>query len=210
MESKMSEIDFIYFDLGNVILDFDHDLAFQRVAQLTGVSPDTVKAAIFDADLEVRFETGLVTADEFHTAFCQAAKCEIDQSELLIAVSDIFTPNRQIFPLIAQLRAVNFPIGILSNTCSAHWELVYSKFAILRQLFSPTVLSYEVNSMKPDRKIYQRAIEMAGYQARKCFFVDDKQENVDAASEAGMDAVRYQSVPQLIQSLQLRGVEINL
>ena len=206
----MSAIDFIYFDLGNVILDFDHDIGFRRVERLVGVSPETVKKAIFDSGLEDRFETGLVDSDEFHAEFCQTTKCKIDKHDLLIAVSDIFTPKLEIFPLIAQLRVVNFPIGILSNTCQAHWEFLHSKFAIFRHCFSPLILSYEVNSMKPDRKIYERAIEMAGCRVNKCFYVDDKQENVDAAIEAGMDAVLFQSGSHLIQAIQRRGVEINL
>ena len=51
---------------------------------------------------------------------------------------------------------------------------------------------------------------MAGCRVNKCFYVDDKQENVDAAIEAGMDAVLFQSGSHLIQAIQRRGVEINL
>ena len=75
--------------------------------------------------------------------------------------------------------------------------------------FSPVILSYEVNSMKPDSVIYDRAIEQAGCHISNCFFVDDKQENVDGAIAAGMDAVLYRSVPELVEDLVERGVEIN-
>jgi putative hydrolase of the HAD superfamily len=80
----------------------------------------------------------------------------------------------------------------------------------LQDFFEPLILSYEVESMKPDAKIYQRAIEMAGCNVQKCFFVDDRQENVDGANAAGMDAVLYQSVPELIEALVDRGIQINL
>jgi FMN phosphatase YigB (HAD superfamily) len=58
--------------------------------------------------------------------------------------------------------------------------------------------------------IYHRAIEMAGCSNKTVFFVDDKQENVDGAIAAGMDAVLYRSVPELVEQLVARGVEINL
>lgn len=205
----MPTIDFIYFDLGKVILEFDHDVGCQQVSDVTGVSPENVKSALFDSGLEDRYETGLVNCSEFHAEFCKLTNSDSNQQEFLTATSDIFTPNLAMFPLISQLSASKFPIGILSNTCKAHWELVYAKYIILRQFFSPVILSYEVNSMKPDAAIYGRAIEMAGCQPNKCFFVDDKQENVDGAIEAGIDAVLYRSVPELAKELSQRGISIN-
>ncbi len=203
-------IDFIYFDLGKVILDFDHQVGCQQVAKLANLSAEQVQLALFESGLEVRYETGLVNDEQFHAKFREITGSSISKSDLLVSMSDIFSPNLAIFPLIAQLRAANFPLGILSNTCRAHWDLVFQRYTILRDFFTPYILSYEVNSMKPDATIYQRAIEMAGCNVQQCFFVDDKQENVEAANAAGMDAVLYHSVPRLIQELVERGVEINL
>ena len=206
----MSSIDFIYFDLGKVILDFEHEIGCRNVAEVAGITPETVREVLFDTGLEVKYETGLLSCDEFHQAFCTATNSRPSKDELLVGMSDIFSPNRAIFPLISQLRAVNFPIGILSNTCTAHWEFVYAKYTILREYFSPLMLSYQVKSMKPDSKIYERALEAAGCELGKCFFVDDRPENVNAANAAGMDAVLYRTVPDLIEQLVQRGVAINL
>jgi len=206
----MQKIDFIYFDLGKVILDFDHRIGCESVASLADISAEEVDRALFATWLEVKYETGLVDCEQFHAEFCQSTQSNISIEDLLFAMSDIFTPNLAIFPLLAQLRAANLPIGILSNTCKAHWELVYNRYTILREFFEPLILSYEVQSMKPDPTIYHRAIEMAGCGVGKCFFVDDRQENVDGANAAGMDAVLYRSVPELVQGLVDRGIEINL
>lgn len=206
----MHNIDFIYFDLGQVILDFDHERGCQQVSAMSGVPSEQVKQVIFDSGLQHKYEAGQVTCDEFHAAFCDATGSQPDRNELLSATSDIFEPNQSIFPLITQLRAVHFPMGILSNTCHAHWDFLCRQFTVLREYFKPLILSYEVNSMKPDEKIYKRAIELASCTAEKCFFVDDKQENVDGALAAGMDAVLYESVPALISQLSFRGVEVNL
>lgn len=205
----MAAIDFIYFDLGNVILNFDHDIGCNQVAKLTGLSPAQVDDAIFGSGLEDKFETGLVDEDQFHESFCSATGCDIDKAQLLLATSDIFTPNMPVFSIITQLRTVGFPIGILSNTCSAHWELERQRFLILKEFFDPCILSYESKSMKPDGKIYQDAIERAGFAAGQCFFVDDKPENVAGAVEAGMDAVLYESPLALRSALAQRGVRFN-
>lgn len=205
----MADIEFIYFDLGNVILKFDHEIGCRQIAQISGVAPETVRAAMFDSGLEDRFESGLIDGDEFHEEFCRLSGSKPAKQELMLAASDIFTPNLTIFPLIAQLRAAAFPIGVLSNTCFAHWDFVQSRYLVLREFFLSYVLSYEQRSMKPDGKIYQQAIETAGCPASKCFFVDDRVENVAGAKQAGIDAVLYRSVNELAKELVARGVTIN-
>lgn len=205
----MDAIDFIYFDMGKVIFEFDHDIACRKIGELTGTSSEEMKSLIFDSGLEDRYETGLINCDQFHQEFLKAANVEIGKEDFLGAIADVFWPNQSIFPLIAQLRAQNFPFGLLSNTCRAHFEFICSKYLIMPDFFSPVILSYEVNSMKPDSVIYDRAIEQAGCHISNCFFVDDKQENVDGAIAAGMDAVLYRSVPELVEDLVERGVEIN-
>lgn len=205
----MSSIKFIYFDLGKVIFDFDHQIACRYIAQQTGVPSEKVWDSLFDSGLEVRYETGLIDCETFHRKYCEATGTDMPQQEFLGAFANVFEPNRRIFGLIAQLRAINFPIGVLSNTCHAHWSFVCANYKIMREFFRETILSYEVKSMKPDGMIYQKAIEQAGCAAGTCFFVDDRQENVDGAIEAGMDAVLYTSVSQLVRDLESRGVEIN-
>lgn len=203
-------IDFIYFDLGNVILGFDHDRGCRQISELAGVSEEIVRSAIFDENLDRQYDTGTIDSDEFHRRFCESARCSIGKHELLHAASNIFTPNLAIFPLITQLRSANLSIGLLSNTCEAHWEFVRSRFSILRSFFSPIILSYEVHAIKPDREIYERAIAESGASPQRCFFVDDMMENVNGATAAGMDAVLYRSVPELVHELERRGVAINL
>jgi len=126
------------------------------------------------------------------------------------ALSDIFWVNVSALPVISQLCLVEFPMAILSNTCSAHWEHARKNYGFLGPLFSDAILSYEEKSMKPDAKIYQSAIAMAkqrvGCAAGEIFFIDDKQENVDGAREAGIDAELFTDSVSLERHLVLRGV----
>ena len=118
--------------------------------------------------------------------------------------------NVSMMPLIGQLAAVGFPMGILSNTCSAHWNHVFNHHTILRENFGDYVLSYESKSMKPDPKIYLDAIKVTNLPANEIFFIDDKPENVEGAIAAGMDAVLYTTASQAIIDLQDRGVRFNV
>ena len=203
-------IEYIFFDLGKVIFDFDHARGCQQVANVTGCSADDAQEIIFDSGLEVEYETGLIDSHQFHQRFSEASGTRSDLVDFLNACGDIFTLNAPMMPLIGQLSAVGFPMGILSNTCEAHWKHVHQKYAFLRQNFRDYILSYQSKSMKPDRSIYQDAIDAAGKPAKQIFFIDDRQENVDGAIEAGMDAVLYETAGQAIKELLDRGIRFNL
>lgn len=202
---------YIYFDLGKVILEFDHVRGCQQVADVTGITSKLVEEVMFGSGLEVQFETGLMSPSEFAERFFEASGGRCEPTELFRAMSDIFTRNESIFPLIRSLAAQQFPIGILSNTCWAHWDLVCREFGIINECFTANrILSFEVQSMKPDGKIYQAAIDAVGEAPSEIFFVDDRPENVAGALAAGLDAVLYESVELLQQQLDKRGVSTTL
>ena len=203
-------IGYLYFDLGKVLLDFDHKIGCQQVAAISDCSAEKVNSILFESGLEDLFETGQLDAAEFHKQFCEASGGSPSLTAFLNACSDIFSMKTTMMPVIGQLTAVGFPMGILSNTCSAHWGHVFNRFRFLQNSFRDYILSYESKSMKPDQKIYEDAIKTANLPANEIFFIDDKPENVEGAIAAGIDAVLFTTAEQAIVDLQSRGVRFNL
>ena len=188
----MSKIKFVYFDLGNVLLAFSHQAACEQMATVAGVSADLVREVVFEGGLEDRYERGEISSDAFYEAFCTATETRPDQAALLLASSDIFTLKYEMLPLVNGLHSAGTPLGILSNTCEAHWQFVIDgRFRILNTCFREHILSYEVRAMKPDPQIYTAAIAAAGVAPDEIFFMDDRLENVQAAQAAGIDAVQF-------------------
>jgi len=74
--------------------------------------------------------------------------------------------------------------------------------------FDHFVLSYEVGSLKPDRKIFEHAITTANCAPDSLFFIDDREENITAATRLGIHAHLFRSQSGLISALQSAGVEI--
>ncbi len=205
---------FVYFDLGNVILEFSHDVACQQLADRGNADFEDVQRVLFGEGLEIRLETGTIGDAEFCQVLREQAGVTGTDEMILEATSDIFATNVPVFPIIGQLTAVGFPLGILSNTCAAHWNWVCQRYAVLTECFPTRVLSYEVESMKPDAVIYQQAIRLAqnliDCEPGEIFFVDDREENVAGAIQAGLDAVPFRSAKQLITDLEQRGIRFNL
>lgn len=94
-EETLSPIEFVFFDLGNVLLSFDPDVACKNVSRRFGVSIEAARRAIYDSDLQNQFERGQLTGESFAEGVRAALARSRDQvptSELLDAVSDMFLP----------------------------------------------------------------------------------------------------------------------
>ena len=202
-------IRFIYFDLGRVLLDFTHERGFAQIAELVGIEAEQVRAVLVDTGLSDRYETGMVTTREFHQEFCESSGTSPTVSALANAWGDIFEIKPATVALAANLKSAGHRIGILSNTCEAHWEHAANKFRALSLLFDPVVTSYEVNSMKPDKGIYETAAKHVGCAPEELFFVDDREDNVDAARRLGWHASLFSSTQKLADDLEKLSISFN-
>lgn len=194
-------IRFVYFDLGNILVAFQREAAAHNVASLFHTQPSAVERAfadevMHDTGLQNKLETGLVSEADFANALRDAFPDPVnpvDDAMVMQAISDMFTPIESMKDVLSRVRQTGMPIGILSNTCHAHWSWVNSQsYGVLEGPFDVVVVSYEARSMKPDRLIYdvaeKRAAELSGAKPEEILFIDDREENVLAAREFGWNA----------------------
>ena len=200
---------FIYFDLGNVLLGFDHQRMLDQVAETTGAEVEMIRRVLFDEGLYEQYETGKLSSQAFYKQFCQQTSTCPGYDALAAAASDIFWMNLSILPVVAGLIEAGYRLGVLSNTCEVHWQYCLRRFRILREGLDTHALSYEIGARKPDRAIYEGAAKRAGVAPEEIFFTDDIADHIDAAREFGFDAVQYTSTPELVDELWRRGVRFN-
>ena len=200
---------FLYFDLGRVLINFDVQTMLDQIAEVSGVGPEKVREVVFGDGLQIKYESGRIDCREFHAIFSEATGSRPDFEAFRHAASDIFELNTVVLPIVAQLRAAGHRMGILSNTCPAHWEHCRRRFPSVINLFDVHALSYRLKAVKPDAAIFHAAADMAGARAEEIFFVDDMPGHVEAAKTAGFDAVQYTGAQQLAADLRARGVLFN-
>ena len=94
---------FIYFDLGNVIVNFDPHRATRQMGEVAGVPKDLVWQVVFETDLNIDYERGNISTREFYEVFCEQTNSHPQEDELLHAASDMFELNVGIVPVLQQL-----------------------------------------------------------------------------------------------------------
>ena len=65
------------------------------------------------------------------------------------------------------------------------------------------VFSCYVQLIKPDPEIYRTLMDKYDLKAEECVFIDDREENVVAARELGMQAIRFENYAQARGELEL-------
>jgi glucose-1-phosphatase len=201
---------FIYFDLGNVLLFFDHHRACRQLAQLSGAAEQAIWDALFASGLELEYERGKVTSRQMHETFQDATKTRLEFPAFAQAFSDVFEVNLPMKAILAQLKFCGHRLGLLSNTNEMHWQLFTDgRYALLPEAFQVRVLSHELGAVKPDVAIFRAAIEKAGVAPHEIFYMDDMPGHVAGARAIGIDAVQFQDAPTLLADLRQRGIDLN-
>lgn len=92
------------------------------------------------------------------------------------------------FANVAQSLRQEHSLAMLSNDI-AEWSRFLRQHHGLDEVFSVSVISGEVGCRKPDRRIYEIALDRLGAKPDACVFIDDRRANLDAATETGMATV---------------------
>lgn len=90
--------------------------------------------------------------------------------------------------------------NIIEPSVVANEEM--GRFQRLREIgFEALVHSYEVGCGKPCRKMYETVLNKLNLSAEHCVYTDDKEKNVAAANELGMQGILFESPQKLREVL---------
>ena len=109
--------------------------------------------------------------------------------------------------ILEQLRARRVPLVICSNNNEIWWPRQAKKLQ-LKKFFADErlVLSSRVGAPKnsPRLEMFRAVVEAAGVPAARCFFVDDREENIRRARRFGIDAVLFRGPAHFAAELRKR------
>lgn len=207
----MRPIEFVFFDLGNVLASFSVRRACGNVAKRWGVDPEIVRHALWTSGIQDRYEHGHEDDESFAEVARRAlglSRQDAPTRELLDLLSDMFDPVCEMESVVESVRGRGIKLGILSNTCLAHWRWLQEsqQYPVLRGPFDSVVLSYEVGAMKPNAAIYASAAASAGVDPASILFLDDRADNVQAAIALGWQAHRFTDAKSAREVLRWKNV----
>lgn len=199
----------IFFDIGNVLVGFDHHLIWQRLAQYSTFTADDLARRVQAAGLMDLHETGKLGPTEFfeRVQACGHLSAALSFEEFCRLWADIFWEQTPVIELASQLRR-RYQVWLLSNTGEIHWVWLLQRFPIFSQVYDQ-ILSFQVGAMKPAPAIYQAALRRAQAAPDHCVYIDDIPDYAAASRAHGIHGIHYQSPEHLSQALHRLGITIS-
>ena len=202
--------------LGGLLVDWGGVLttdifsSFRAFCRREGIEPTLVRD-IFRHDPEGRralfeLETGELTEPEFEQRFGSLLGLREDRvSGLIDRMFGGMKADIAMFDAVRAAKAAGLRTGLLSNS----WGLDRYDRSHFPQLFDAVVISGEEGIRKPDRAIYELAIERMQLPAAAIVFVDDLPGNLKPARDLGMATVQHEDTVATVESLEsLLGISL--
>jgi putative hydrolase of the HAD superfamily len=190
-------------DVDNVIRSFDSS-RLQALERAAGIAEGTTKKVAFAPEAVLPLLLGEITSQEWAEAIAEGLAGLVPEAQTAyeLALALLESPFRADDEVVALLRRarVRVPLVLVSN---AALELESDLHSMgLSDLADHVVNSARVGLAKPDPRIYRLAAELAGAPPERCLFVDDSEENVEAAAALGMRAVHFREPEDLRRALE--------
>lgn len=195
----------IVFDLGKVLVDFDYAIAGRKLATRATMAAVELGQFLIHVPLIIRYETGLITTEEFFQEVRAASGYQGNIEEFASLFADIFTPIEPMVQLQAQLRRRGFPTYIFSNTNELAIRFIRRNFPFFNN-FDGYILSYEHRSMKPDAKLYEAVETQSGARGAEILYLDDRLENIEAGAARGWQVILQESPEKTLASVRRLGL----
>ncbi len=178
----------IIFDFGDVFINLDKQIIFREIEKYGG-TPELSSELV---TLNHLYEVGEISSSAFieklRKVYPDASPAAIVQiwNGMLLDF-----PDERLEFIESFAQNGDYRMFLLSNTNALHIphveEIMGSeKFRRFKASFEKFYLSHEINLRKPSAEIYEFVLNENGLRAEETFFIDDTQENTDAAEKLGI------------------------
>lgn len=198
-------IRFIISDLGKVIIFFDNNIFFEKIANFCPFTKEEIRELTSSHFYLVEsFDKGEISPEEFYGQVIDKLKAKIDYDNFYSIYNDVFSLNPPILKIMKRLKK-NYRMILLSNTDLMRFGFIKKKFPEI-MIFDEYILSFEVGFIKPHPQIYRETLRRVGAKAKECVFIDDREENIKAAAKLGINGILMEPQTNLETVLQETGL----
>ncbi len=195
----------LYSDIGGVLGTNGWDSALRRNVcdkfDLPAEEIDKRHLLMFDS-----YERGFMKFEDYLRWVFFASPRPFTLEDLRDYILNASVPWPQNIALLAHVKKANgLKVGLISNEGQGITEYRMSKFG-LREVADFIVVSHCVHMRKPDRQIWQLALDLAQATPDQCIYVDDREMFVNVAAALGFTAFQHVDLESTRQKFERLGL----
>ena len=187
----MAKIKHLIFDMGNVLMRYDPEVPLREYVT-SEEARDLIRKELFQGPEWVERDRGTISIEEMYESVAKRIP-EQYHEELKKCVYgwDIcMEPLEKSVKLCEDARKWGYRTYVLSNAAADEFYRYFPKFSPL-EAFDGVMISSDVHLIKPDVRIYECLLEKYHLNPEECLFFDDREDNVEGARKAGMQAMVF-------------------
>ncbi len=183
----MGAIEFVVFDMNEVLYDWDPQVRLKLLEELTGRPAAEIDAAVWGGPHEAEAEAGNPgTAEGYLEQFGKLLDYPIDFETWADIHRRMMRPRPDVLDLGRQVKA-RADVAMLTNNGMMLKAALPDCAPEMIEIFGEKAhVSAEFKVRKPDPQIYRRICGKYGHAPERSAFIDDKEANVRGAEEAGL------------------------
>lgn len=200
----MSDIKFIYFDLGGVF--FNWKPALKDLSEYLNKPYEEVEAVFEKYDDDTC--RGKISPNGLFKLFEEELNVKVDMQDPTDWWSDRFIPIKPTYDLVAEV-IKKYKVGLCTNVYTGVLNKIFQKGYVPELSYSAIIESCKIGVVKPENEFFRIAQEEAGVFANEILLIDDSPENVKKAQEIGWKTILFktlnpeESVSEVKEILQL-------
>ena len=172
-------VSFIYFDINGCLVRFFHR-AFGAIAQDTGAPADAIESAFWHYNDAIC--RGELTMGEFNRLFAeQLGVASIDWQDYYLKSVDPIREMHEVITWASQ----HYRVGLLSNIMPGFIAEMITAGLLPSLPYDVIIDSSAVGAIKPERQVYEIAMNRANVPAEEILLIDDSRTNLMAAERMG-------------------------
>ncbi|HGJ9565587.1 TPA: HAD family hydrolase [Streptococcus pneumoniae] len=193
----------IIFDLGNVLIEWNKEKILSKICK-NDLEYNLFNKFVFQSNLWIDLDNGKISLEFLENQLIDEMGHQYqDQIHELVWNWFIYVDlYDEVYELIKQLKKKNFQIYVLSNTSSIFHILLDSVLSKVSSVLDGYVISCEVKMMKPQKEIYLSLVNKYQLDIKDCIFLDDLEENVEAARTLGIKAFQIKERKEISNILK--------
>jgi putative hydrolase of the HAD superfamily len=205
LDESVPHFDALLLDYGGVLTTSVHG-SFQAFCEREQLDLERFRQVLGSALMDAaspaaRVETGELDPEGFDREMAALLSaglgCDVSPDGLVSRLFKGVKTEQVMVDAVTRIRERGTTVVLVSNS----WGGATYDPMVIDSLFDSVIISGDVGVRKPDREIFEMAVQRAGTSADRCVFVDDLPLNCDGAKAIGMHAIHHVSPEPTIRAL---------
>lgn len=193
----------VIFDVGNVLVSF----RWRELMEDLGLSKDlqnTFEKTVFGSPWWGELDRGVIEESEVVKSLREDSGEHGKEFDLIWSNrGKLVAPYDYALEMIEVLKAKGLKVYLLSNYPEELFEMHTKSgcFPFIDKVDGKVVSGY-VKLVKPEREIYEYLLKAYDLKAEECVFLDDREDNIEAAEAIGMKGIVFKGYEQAWAELE--------